>query len=157
MEKANSRKRHRNAGDDKQFNEDDDVSERELHQSKKRKHDGNVSTTTAHNGKDSMSFDEASENESSDDDDGQQKANSKNANIRTLTTKKTAYNLPTFSHVVQLMLPTIASISSSGTLSPAFFFFSILFLANEHNVILESVPTLDDLLVKGVVNIAVQK
>lgn len=114
---------------------------------------------------DNSSDDESNDDNDDDDDDeddndkdGQQKINSMHANTHSLTTKRAVVNcLPTFSHVVQMMLPTIASISSSGTLSPAFFFFSILFLANEHNVILESVPTLDDLLVKGVADTSVHQ
>ncbi|ORC85271.1 chromosome-associated protein H [Trypanosoma theileri] len=58
--------------------------------------------------------------------------------------------LPRFSEVVLPILPQIPGISATGTLSPAFFFFSILFLANEHGVLLESVPELDDLVVRGV-------
>lgn len=59
-------------------------------------------------------------------------------------------NLPRFSEVVLPVLPQVPSMSATGTLSPAFFFFSILFLANEHGVLLESVPGLDDLVVRGV-------
>jgi hypothetical protein len=55
-----------------------------------------------------------------------------------------------FSDVVRSVLPHIASVSSTNTLSPAFFFFSILFLANEHNVVLQSVDALDDLRVCGI-------
>lgn len=55
-----------------------------------------------------------------------------------------------FSDVVRSVLPHIASISSTNTLSPAFFFFSILFLANEHNVVLQNVDALDDLRVCGI-------
>ncbi|RNF04714.1 chromosome-associated protein H [Trypanosoma rangeli] len=58
--------------------------------------------------------------------------------------------LPRFSEVVVPILPRVSTISATGTLSPAFFFFSILFLANEHGVMLESVPGLDDLVVLGV-------
>ncbi|KEG08238.1 chromosome-associated protein H [Trypanosoma grayi] len=60
-------------------------------------------------------------------------------------------DLPRFSEVVLPILPQVASISATGTLSPAFLFFSILFLANEHGVMLESVPGLDDLVVRGVI------
>ncbi|RNF16040.1 chromosome-associated protein H [Trypanosoma conorhini] len=57
---------------------------------------------------------------------------------------------PRFSELVLPILPRVPTISATGTLSPAFFFFSILFLANEHGVLLESVPGLDDLVVRGV-------
>ncbi|KAH9586656.1 Condensin complex subunit 2/barren [Trypanosoma melophagium] len=57
--------------------------------------------------------------------------------------------LPRFSEIILPILPQISGISATGTLSPAFFFFSILFLANEHGVLLESVPELDDLVVRG--------
>ncbi|EPY21944.1 hypothetical protein AGDE_13647 [Angomonas deanei] len=57
--------------------------------------------------------------------------------------------LPHFSDVVKSVLPIVPTLSSTGTLSPAFFFFSILFLANEHNVLLENVDSLDDLVVRG--------
>nr|AAS44542.1 chromosome-associated protein H [Trypanosoma cruzi] len=59
-------------------------------------------------------------------------------------------DLPRFSEIVMSILPQVPTISATGTLSPAFFFFSILFLANEHGVVLESVPGLDDLVVRGV-------
>ncbi|KPI84504.1 hypothetical protein ABL78_6439 [Leptomonas seymouri] len=55
-----------------------------------------------------------------------------------------------FSDVVCSVLPHIASISTTNTLSPAFFFFSVLFLSNEHNVVLQNVETLDDLRVCGI-------
>eukprot|EP00388_Colpodella_angusta_P027171 GDKK01008495.1.p1 GENE.GDKK01008495.1~~GDKK01008495.1.p1 ORF type:complete len:203 (+),score=14.28 GDKK01008495.1:1-609(+) len=45
-----------------------------------------------------------------------------------------------FSDVITSMLPDIRSITRDGTLSPAFFFFAILFLANEHRIILENDP-----------------
>ncbi|KPA83640.1 hypothetical protein ABB37_01908 [Leptomonas pyrrhocoris] len=55
-----------------------------------------------------------------------------------------------FSDVVRSVLPHIAAVSSTNTLSPAFFFFSVLFLANEHNVVLQSVDSLDDLRACGI-------
>ncbi|KAG5511177.1 hypothetical protein JKF63_07119 [Porcisia hertigi] len=55
-----------------------------------------------------------------------------------------------FSDVVRSVLPYISAVSSTNTLSPAFFFFSVLFLANEHNVVLQSVKDLDDLVVCGI-------
>ncbi|CBZ23528.1 conserved hypothetical protein [Leishmania mexicana MHOM/GT/2001/U1103] len=55
-----------------------------------------------------------------------------------------------FSDVVRSVLPHISAVSSTNTLSPAFFFFSILFLANEHNVVLRSVVDLNDLLACGI-------
>eukprot|EP00758_Cryptobia_borreli_P004491 Tbor_TRINITY_DN4409_c0_g1::TRINITY_DN4409_c0_g1_i1::g.8060::m.8060 len=55
-----------------------------------------------------------------------------------------------FSDVVSEMLPEIPSISKDGTLSPAFFFFSILFLANEHRLLLENDPNdMSDLFISG--------
>ncbi|CAM37006.2 conserved hypothetical protein [Leishmania braziliensis MHOM/BR/75/M2904] len=56
-----------------------------------------------------------------------------------------------FSDIVRSVLPHISAVSSTNTLSPAFFFFSILFLANEHNVVLQSVESLDDLVACGIV------
>ncbi|KAK7201485.1 Condensin complex subunit 2 [Novymonas esmeraldas] len=58
--------------------------------------------------------------------------------------------LTRFSDVVRPVLPHVATVSTTRTLSPAFFFFSILFLANEHNVVLQSVEGLDDLAVCGI-------
>ncbi|CCW71216.1 unnamed protein product [Phytomonas sp. Hart1] len=55
-----------------------------------------------------------------------------------------------FSDVVTKLLPVVPSISSTGTLSPAFFFFSILFLTNEHNLVLENMNTLDDLIIHSI-------
>ncbi|CAG9568842.1 conserved hypothetical protein [Leishmania major strain Friedlin] len=55
-----------------------------------------------------------------------------------------------FSDVVRSVLPHISGVSSTNTLSPAFFFFSILFLANEHNVVLQSVEELNDLVACGI-------
>ncbi|CAM65480.1 conserved hypothetical protein [Leishmania infantum JPCM5] len=55
-----------------------------------------------------------------------------------------------FSDVVRSVLPHISVVSSTNTLSPAFFFFSILFLANEHNVVLQSVEDLNDLVACGI-------
>ncbi|TPP54857.1 Condensin complex subunit 2 family protein [Leishmania donovani] len=52
--------------------------------------------------------------------------------------------------VVRSVLPHISVVSSTNTLSPAFFFFSILFLANEHNVVLQSVEDLNDLVACGI-------
>lgn len=58
--------------------------------------------------------------------------------------------LTRFTDVVRSVLPHIGSVSSTNTLSPAFFFFSILFLANEHNVVLQNVESLDDLRACGI-------
>lgn len=55
-----------------------------------------------------------------------------------------------FVDVARAMLPHIPLVSSTGTLSPAFFFFTILFLTNEQNLVLRSVESLDDLLICGV-------
>ncbi|KAG5511777.1 hypothetical protein GH5_08088 [Leishmania sp. Ghana 2012 LV757] len=55
-----------------------------------------------------------------------------------------------FSDIVRSVLPHISAVSSTNTLSPAFFFFSILFLANEHNVVLKSAEGLDDLVACGI-------
>ena len=41
-----------------------------------------------------------------------------------------------FSEVIEAMLPEVPRIAKDGSLSPAFFFFSLLFLANEHNLVL---------------------
>lgn len=54
---------------------------------------------------------------------------------------------PTFSQVVSEVLPYVPSFSKDGTLSPAFFLFSLLFLANEHGLILESSDKLNDITV----------
>lgn len=56
-----------------------------------------------------------------------------------------------FSDIVEGVIPAVQTFSSSGTLSPAFFFFSILFLANEHGIVLENISdgNLSDLVVKG--------
>ncbi|CCW61107.1 unnamed protein product [Phytomonas sp. EM1] len=59
-----------------------------------------------------------------------------------------------FSDVVGKLLPVVQSISSTGTLSPAFFFFSILFLANEHNLVLENVSELDNLIIRGIAKLS---
>lgn len=45
-----------------------------------------------------------------------------------------------FSEIVAGVLPYVSGISTTGTLSPAFLFFSLLFLANEHSILLENVP-----------------
>ncbi|GET85909.1 hypothetical protein, conserved [Leishmania tarentolae] len=58
--------------------------------------------------------------------------------------------LTRFSDVVRFVLPRVSTVSSTNTLSPAFFFFSILFLANEHNVVLQSVEDLNDLVACGI-------
>lgn len=52
-----------------------------------------------------------------------------------------------FSEVVLQLLPQVSTVSATGALSPAFFFFSLLFLANEHGLLIESIPTLDDLVI----------
>lgn len=58
-----------------------------------------------------------------------------------------------FSEVVAGVLPHIPSISTTGTLSPAFLFFSLLFLANEHGILLENVPgDVEDIYIAGIVN-----
>ena len=44
-----------------------------------------------------------------------------------------------FSDVIISMLPQIHEIAKDGTLSPAFFFFSLLFLVNEHSMHLEQI------------------
>ncbi|KAG5486704.1 hypothetical protein LSCM1_07958 [Leishmania martiniquensis] len=59
-----------------------------------------------------------------------------------------------FSDVVRSVLPHISAVSSTNTLSPAFFFFSILFLANEHSVVLKSAEGLDDLVACGIAGCA---
>ena len=45
-----------------------------------------------------------------------------------------------FSDVITAMLPDVKYVTRDGALSPAFFFFAILFLANEHRIILENDP-----------------
>lgn len=66
------------------------------------------------------------------------------------STPVTPVTAPRFADVVKRVLPRVPTLSSTGTLSPAFFFFSMLFIANEHNVLLDNVETLDDLIVRGV-------
>ncbi|KAG8349030.1 putative Condensin complex subunit 2 [Trypanosoma vivax] len=56
-----------------------------------------------------------------------------------------AVKRPRLSEIVLPVLPLVPTVSATGKLSPAFLFFSMLFLANEHGVVLESVPESDDL------------
>eukprot|EP00760_Papus_ankaliazontas_P017392 PhM_4_TR17225/c0_g1_i1/m.106113/K06676/BRRN1, BRN1, CAPH; condensin complex subunit 2 len=53
-----------------------------------------------------------------------------------------------FSSVVMSMLPSVPQISKEGTLSPAFFYFSLLFLANEHGLRLEQTDDLSDVIIR---------
>jgi hypothetical protein len=58
--------------------------------------------------------------------------------------------LRTFSDIVCAAIPHVPLISANGTLSPAFFFFSILFLANERGIVLEPIEgDLSDFIVGG--------
>merc|ERR1712065_131998 len=50
-----------------------------------------------------------------------------------------------FSDVITSMLPDVPHIARDGTLSPAFFFFSLLFLANENSLDLRQVVGTEEL------------
>ena len=64
---------------------------------------------------------------------------------------KNKTDLVKFSDIVEAVIPSVPTFSSTGTLSPAFFFFSILFLANEHGIVIENTENGDiaDLVIKG--------
>ncbi|CUI14315.1 Hypothetical protein, putative [Bodo saltans] len=63
-----------------------------------------------------------------------------------------------FSDVVASMLPQIPTVSTTGQLSPAFFFFSLLFLANEHGILLDNVPgDVQDIYITGLLNDLTQR
>lgn len=104
-----------------------------------------------HNDEDGSSREEAEENAATSSTNAQatMKALTKRRREEDVEDDQDGVPLPRLCDVVQAVLPLAPAISSTGTLSPAFLFFSILFLANEHHIVLGNVPALNDLIICG--------